>query len=115
METSENYDVPALRAQLTALLGSDVKYYPAQIEQKFPRILARVVEQWGKAELDAYLSELMVPARAGRQGFPHDVAMEIFHLSNLHSALKLSPEHTSGTGWAGIDDPERYRKALSRE
>lgn len=114
METSENYDVPALRAQLTALLGSEVKYYPTQIERQFPRILVQIVTQWGKPELDAYLSELMVPARAGRHGFPHDVAMEVFHLSNLHSGLRLT-QKDSGTGWAGIDDPERYKKALSRE
>lgn len=114
MDTVENYDLSALREQLMALLGDDAKHYPKQIEQQFPRILSQIVTQWGKVELDNYFSELMVPARAGRHGFPHEVAMEIFHLANLHSALNLSPT-PSGTGWAGIDDPERFKKALSRE
>ena len=114
MDTSENIDVSELRTKLTNLLGGDKKYYPTEIEQQFPRILVQIVAQWGKPELDAYLNELMLPTRAGRHGFPSAIAMEIFHLFNLHSALHLSPEN-SGTGWSGVDDPERFKKALKRD
>ena len=114
MDNSENIDVSELRTKLTALLGADKKYYPTQIEQQFPRILVQIVAQWGKPELDAYLNELMLPARSGRRGFPAPIAMEIFHLFNLHSALNLSPE-SSGTGWSGVDDPEQFKKALKRD
>ena len=114
MDTAPDYDVLELRATLTAFLGADIKYYPTQIEQQFPRILSQIVEQWGKPGLDAYLSELMLPERPGRQGFPSAIAMEIFHLANLHSTLTPS-QAPSGTGWSGVDDPERYKKALSQD
>ena len=114
MGTPETYDVAQLNATLRALLGSDATFYPTQIEIKFPRILAKIVSLWGKPGLDVYLGELMVSDRPGRQGFPGDVAMEIFRLSTIHSALGLSKEHV-GTGWAGIQDPDIYRKAIAKE
>lgn len=113
MDTSNNINVSELRTRLADLLGADQKYYPAQIEQQFPHILAQIVALWGKPALDAYLNELMLPARSGRQGFPAAIAMEIFHLFNLHSAFNLSEKH-SGTGWSGVEDPERFKKALAR-
>lgn len=114
MDNSENIEVSELRARLTALLGEDKKYYPTQIEERFPRILVQIVAQWGKPELDAYLNELMLPNRPGRQGFPPAIAMEIFHLVNVHSGLNLSVR-SSGTGWSGVEDPEQFKKALKRE
>ena len=114
MDNPENTDIAELRAKLTALLGEDRKYYPTQIEERFPRILVQIVAQWGKPSLDAYLNELMLPNRPGRQGFPPAIAMEIFHLVNVHSALNLSTQN-AGTGWSGVADPERFKKALLRE
>lgn len=113
MDTSNDINVSELRTRLMALLGADQKYYPTQIEQQFPRIFGQIVALWGKSALDVYLNELMLPARSGRQGFPAAIAMEIFHLFNLHSALNLSEKH-SGTGWSGVEDPERFKKALAR-
>lgn len=107
-------DIAAWREQLRALLGSDAAHYPGRIEATFPRILGKIVNLWGKADLDAYLDSLMVSDRPNRQGFPADVAMEIFHLSNIHAGLRLS-ETASGTGWAGIQDAEIYRKALKKD
>lgn len=112
----ESYDIPELKASLLSFLGDDSKVYPTQIENKFPRILAKIVSLWGKPGLDAYLSELMVSARPGRQGFPDDVAMEIFRLSMAHDALGLSkPLAGHGTGWSGVEDPAIFRKALARD
>lgn len=107
-------ELPALRAQLLQLLGEDAAAYPARLEASFPRILKKIVELWGRAELDAYLDELMVSERPGRHGFPADVAMEIFRLSNAHARLHLS-DGSSGTGWAGIQDPDLFRKALDKD
>jgi hypothetical protein len=113
MDTSGNYDIPALRTQMTALLD-DGESYPVQLELQFPRILVQVIAQWGKPELDAYLNELMLPARADRQGFPEAIAIEIFHLANVHARLNLSQAQTAA-GWSGVDDPERDKKSLNRE
>lgn len=114
MDKPETIDVKQLAASLHELLGKDDAHYPAQIERRFPRILEKVVSLWNKAELDAYLNELMVSDRHDRQGFPDDVALEIFHLSTIHAAKGLSAGHV-GTGWAGIQDAELYRKALTKE
>jgi hypothetical protein len=114
VDTPESFDIPQLRAALLGLLGADARYYPEHIEQQFPRILANIVAQWGKRELDAYLDSLMVSDRPGRQGFSGEVAMEVFRLSTVHSGLGLSAEH-SGTGWAGVEDAEMYRKALTKD
>ena len=112
-ETVE-YDIPGLRAELLACLGEHQDAYPKAIEKNYPRILARIVELWGKPELDAYLGSLMVSDRAGRQGFPGDVAMEVFRLATLYGTLGLAPKQVAGSGWAGIDDAELFKRHLTR-
>ena len=107
-------EIPVLRERLLGLLAGNEKSYPKHLEARFPRILKQVVELWGRPEADAYFNELMVSDRHDRQGFPSDVAMEIFQLSTVHAALHLS-DQASGTGWAGIQDPEQFRKALTRD
>jgi hypothetical protein len=114
MDTQAEYDIPALRAKLQGLMANDIGAYPTAIEQKFPRIFAKIVELWGRAGLDAFLEDLMVSDRPGRQGFPDDVAREVFRLSMIHGALGLTKQ-ASGTGWAGVDDPEMFRKALTKD
>lgn len=104
----------ALHERLLCLLGGDTTHYPNRLEERFPRIIGKIVELWGRPELDAYFNELMVSERHDRQGFPGDVAMEIFQLSNVHAGLHLS-DVASGTGWAGIQDAEIFRKALKKE
>ena len=86
-ESTQTQDVAALRAALLAKMGSHADRYPQAIEQRFPRILARIAETWGTYELDHYLEELMLPERQERQGFPTDVATELFHLMNLHGSF----------------------------
>lgn len=113
--TEEEYNVPLLREQLRAFLGQEnADYYPTQIELQFPRILSKIVTYWGKPGLDSYLDELMVPSRPGRMGFPGGVTMEIFRLSTVHAALGLTKVQ-QGTGWAGVEDADLYRKALKKE
>lgn len=107
-------EIAAWREQLRGLLGSDAQHYPKRLEASFPHILGKIVSLWGKPDLDAYLDGLMVTERTDRQGFQDDVAMEIFHLSTIHAGLHLS-NVTSGTGWAGIQDAELYRKALKKD
>ena len=116
METTpEEFDIPTLRAQMLACLGEkNADCYPTQLEKQYPRILARIVASWGNPALDAYLDELMLPERPGRRGFPGEVAMDIFRLSTVHSALGLTKVR-QGTGWAGLEDAELYRKALKKE
>ncbi|MGC1519161.1 MAG: hypothetical protein WA787_10375, partial [Azonexus sp.] len=84
------------------------------LEQGFPRILAKIVALWGKPSLEDFLSGLMVSDRPGRQGFPPDVAMEIFRLSMLHGTLGFDTQQASGTGWSGIEDAELFKHGVAK-
>lgn len=111
----EDFDIPALKAKLLASLGAESGIYPVQIEQRFPHILEKVATLWGRAGLDAYLTDLMLTRRPGRQGFPHDVALEIFHLATAHAALGLSPNNSPATAWDWIDDPELFKREFTNK
>jgi hypothetical protein len=114
MDEQESFDIPALRAELLAHLGSHADVYPVHLEQGFPRILAKIVALWGKPSLEDFLSGLMVSDRPGRQGFPPDVAMEIFRLSMLHGTLGFDTQQASGTGWSGIEDAELFKHGVAK-
>ena len=70
----------------TYLKGFEAKY-PHHLEARYSRVLDRIVELWGTPEMDAYFSELMLPKRIDRQGFPPEVASEIFELSVAYDAI----------------------------
>ena len=114
MDEQQSFDIPALRAALLAYLGAHADVYPVHLEQGFPRILAKVVELWGQPALEDFLSGLMVSDRPGRQGFPPDVAMEIFRLSMVHGSLGLTPQQAAGTGWSGIEDAELFKHGVAK-
>jgi ankyrin repeat protein len=73
--------------------------YPHQLEARYARVLDRIVELWGKPEMDAYFSELLLPERIDRQGFPPDVASEIFELSVAYDAILKRAEEDNGDVW----------------
>jgi uncharacterized protein len=75
-----------MNEELLQMLEWQEDRYPHALEEKFPRILEKIMEMWGAPELDQYFNELMMDTRGGtRQGFPPDVASEIFSLSMVHS------------------------------
>ncbi len=108
MGEQEKYDIPALRAKMLALLGERAKDYPEELERRFPRILAKLVEVWGKPAADTYLDSLMVSDRPSRQGFPFEVASEILRLSMVHSTLDVqkpvSAKSAQGSYGSDFDD-----------
>lgn len=114
MDEQQDFDIPALKAKLLGYLGPDAGKYPVLVEQQFPRILERIVALWGKSGLDTFLEELMVTKRPGRQGFPHDVALEIFRLATLHGALGLTPNNSLGTAWDWVEDPELFKREFAK-
>lgn len=60
--------------------------YPHELEKQFERVLSKIADMWGTSQLEEYFTELLVDKRGGRQGFPKEVATEIFHLSNFYQA-----------------------------
>jgi ankyrin repeat protein len=61
--------------------------YPHHLEARYGRVLDKIIELWGTPEIDGYFSELMLPDRIDRQGFPPEVASEIFELSVTYDAI----------------------------
>ncbi len=71
-----------MNEKLVELLDGHTDKYPHALESKFGRILEKIVELWGAPALDAYFDDLMlVKSGAAREGFPPDVASDIFMLS----------------------------------
>jgi hypothetical protein len=102
MFNTDDFDIPTLKEKMLAHLGEDAGAYPAQLEKRYPRILAKLVELWGTPQLDTYLDGLLVADRDDRQGFPDDVAGELFKLSMIHTQRRPAPSKPV-TGWAGAD------------
>ena len=75
--------------KLHDLLGSHAEKFPHQLAARFPHIIERLVGYWGTTQMDPYFTELLVAdgRRGHRQGFPPEVASEIFALSMLHDTL----------------------------
>lgn len=96
-------NLQAVRATLLRKMGTDGKAYPTVIEQKFPHLLGLFADQWGTPALDRSLRDLMLCDREQRQGFPPEVASEIFTLLSVHGRLGLSPKE-SWQDWVGIEE-----------
>lgn len=106
------YDIRALRKRLMGALTADgdrSELYPYEVEKHFPRILARIVELWKTPDLDPYFEGLLTTTRHDRQGFPEPVALEIFHLSNLHASYRLSVL-TRVSPWDWTPDALAFKK-----
>jgi len=63
-------------------------FYPAELADRYPHIMEKIDTLWSKPdEARAYFQQLLVTQRETRQGFPMDVYMEIFALSELYNKL----------------------------
>jgi ankyrin repeat protein len=71
---------------LQYLKGFENKY-PHQLEARYLRVLEKIVDLWGTPAVEPYFSELLIADRVGRQGFPSDVASEIFDLSQAYEKI----------------------------
>jgi hypothetical protein len=81
-----------MNEELLQLLQGNEDHYPHALEEQFPRILNKIIIMWGSPELDQYFSELLMDSRGGtRQGFPPNIASEIFNLSMAHSGKIEGP------------------------
>jgi hypothetical protein len=75
-----------MNPKLLKILGGETRYYPAKLEQAYPRILNNILVFWGTKEMPDYFTQLMVTDREGRAGFPPEVATEIMRLSLIHAS-----------------------------
>lgn len=80
--------------RLADILKDKPEKYPYALETLYPRVLTRIMDLWDTPPaLQECFEELMVDKRGGRQGFPKEVAHDIFVLSAIYDDyLNRPPE-----------------------
>jgi ankyrin repeat protein len=77
-----------MNKQLAELMRGFENQYPHKLDELYPRIVDKIVELWRDPEnLEAYFQELMIPDRHERQGFPPQIASELFTFSNAYEKM----------------------------
>lgn len=91
------------------LLKGNKSHYPHALERQFARILNKIIELWDTPQIEAYFNDLMMDTRGGtRQGFPKDVASDIFNLSNVYDAQKRQKNNPlEKDAWSSIIEQEK--------
>jgi hypothetical protein len=71
--------------------------YPYKLVKQFPHVSTRLADLWNDPDaMRAYLTDLLIPSRPNRKGFPADVAAEIFILSQAYDTIRASkPERVT--------------------
>lgn len=85
------------------MLQGVARLYPHKLEQQFPRVFDRLIELWDSPQLDAYFNELMMNTRDGRQGFPVEIATEIYYLSQVRERTRNMAVPEVNSNWANIE------------
>jgi ankyrin repeat protein len=92
--------IPALAAQL----GIAQDAYPHHLAEQYPRILEQIIANWGSSQLERYISDLTLDERGDRQGFPPEVASELFLLYRLHCAQREAQAPANEQAWDHIKE-----------
>jgi hypothetical protein len=79
------------KAMLDIVFGEE-SIYPVQLELHHPHILEKIVNLWHTPQMEEFFMELMVNTRSDRQGFSHEVASEIYHLSQIFEGTRNLPK-----------------------
>lgn len=91
-------------------MRGDDAHYPYALERQFPHVLDKIVRLWHTPDIESYFYELMVDTRGGtRQGFPAEVASDIFALHNAYTSQNLPWQHDENV-WEHI--PELKKQEL---
>jgi hypothetical protein len=74
-------------APATPALSSDVAPEISLIQERFPKIGEKIVQLWGTAGLQEYLSKTIFDERGGRQGFPMPIVTALMRIYEYHGTL----------------------------
>lgn len=96
-----------MNEKLTKILQANPDAYPQYMQRDFSRVFERISNAWGTDQLDAIFLRLLVAENEARQGFPPEVAQEIFSLHLLHEKYKNQT--------IGFDDPWALEPDMSVE
>lgn len=101
--------------KLLHILNSREDIYPKELEQQYPRVLNRIIELWYSPKIDDYFTDLLVDTRGDRQGFPPEVASELFKLSQFHAKLRSQKQQSTAVANPWSDEGNPKRIALMRQ
>ncbi|TAK92371.1 MAG: hypothetical protein EPO06_00735 [Burkholderiaceae bacterium] len=74
--------------------------YPHRLAARFPHVVKRLSESWDSPELArACFRDLLTPQRPQRRGFPEEVYLEIFSLSQLFERLHKNKQPAADIYW----------------
>ena len=98
-----------MNEKLLQLLDGREDLYPHNLEERFSRVLNRIVQLWNLREIDDYFSELMIDNRGGnRQGFPREVVSELIALSLANTRAREKREKAgAGNPWDNVEEAKR--------
>ncbi len=106
-----------MNRNLAKLIEGHTTRYPHALEQRFGRIVDKIVELWGTPALDDYFDDLMlVKGERAREGFPPEVASDIFALSMAYAkwreaAAPVAPgAKASAWGDIGLKKREQFEE-----
>jgi uncharacterized protein len=88
------------------LVQGEKSSYPHELEKQYPRVLGKIVELWDTPQIDAYFVDLLVDKRGGRQGFPAQVASDIYRLSKIHERTHPR-DNGPADPWGDVMDMEK--------
>ncbi len=94
-----------LEQQILALLDQETEYMPHFLLERFPHIVQKIINLWGKAALDHYLHGLLTPIKAGCAGFPKEALMEIATIKAF--ARHVANQHAETGQLAGLESCQR--------
>lgn len=77
-----------MNQELAKILEAHPEAFPQHMQRSYARVLNKISNAWGTDALDQIFLELLVADNESRQGFPPDVAREIFSLHVLHEKYK---------------------------
>jgi uncharacterized protein len=87
-------------------LDGQEEFYPLDLEERYARVMNRIVDLWDTKEIDDYFTELMIGNRGGtRQGFPKELPSEIFALSMAHAKIRDKKQQAAAGGnpWEDVE------------
>lgn len=81
-----------MNEKLLQYLNNDTSLYPLKLAEQFPHIFTKLVELWETDQVDQYLGSVVFDTRSNRQGFPKEVASELWKLQWYRLRLNSKKE-----------------------
>ncbi len=95
--------------KLSRLLEGVSHLYPNKTDEQFPHIVEKIANLWGTVGMPRYFNELLFNDRGARQGFPPEIMVEIFAVSNYYDSHQPS-QAVSDSAWQDSSELDRLER-----